>query len=219
MLDLNSNLIEIARPNNQDALRQVMLVNALSIVGVDANTSKSKFEQLLGPVNGRWDLDRPFKCYQSNGRWITEGVSTCALVCRGLWRRIKVDMNALYNNYVFGTAISAEKQFAIMHNTWIEGQTAGSLIPSNGDYLIIGNNINIHALICIGWNKDIMISVDGGQIDSIGLQCIKQCERRWIIKSDGPYLGTRKVLGWINLCGLPFKDENILVPEHWENVG
>jgi hypothetical protein len=220
MTDLNSNLITTPHPANEDDLRKAATANMLSMVGISAGDNLQKMEDVLGPVNGRWDLSRPFKCYQdSSGRWVTEGVSTCGLVARSLWRRMKVDMDALYSNYVFGTAISAERMFAIKYNNFVNGSTCGDLIPSPGDYLIIGNGLSTHALTCIGWDSLNMFSVDGGQIDLShnNLQCIKKCERLWSVKSDGAYLGTRKVVGWINLFLLPFKDEDIIVPEDWEN--
>jgi hypothetical protein len=217
-IDFNSSLIEIPRPSEMEDVRKAMVANAVSLIGISASDNLQKMKDILGPVNGNWDLKRPFRCYQKNGRWITEGVSTCGLVCRGLWRRMKIDMNALYFNYIFGSAISAERIFAIKNRSFLSMSPSSSLIPSPGDYLIIGNGLSTHALTCIGWNSDTMASVDAGQTDSKGLQCIKRRERKWIKKPDGIYLGDRKIVGWMNLSGLPFKNENIIVPEDWETV-
>ena len=218
MIDFNSNLIEIPRPSEMEDVRKAMVANAVSLIGISASDNLQKMIDILGSVKGTWDLKRPFRCYQKGGRWITEGVSTCGLVARGLWRRMKIDMDSLYYNYIFGSAISAERMFAIKNRAFLSMDPNSDLIPSPGDYLIIGSGMSTHALTCIGWNSDTMISVDAGQCDSHNLQMIKKCKRKWIKKPDGIYLNDRKVVGWMELDKLPFKNENIIVPEDWKNV-
>lgn len=230
MIDYNTRLIQVPRPLDASLVRKAMLANCYSIIGVGASNKKTRplFENILGPVNGKWDLDRPFRAIQINGKWVTQGVSTCALVCRGLWKRMNVDMDAIYKDYIFGTAISAEITFARKNKAWQPNwkDKALDLRPEFGDYVVIGSGLSTHVLTVIGWggdNGDTLISVDGGQVDAKNLQCIKRVERPWIQKgvTDDklePYLGTRKVLGWIVFDMLPFKGETMIVPEGWDDI-
>ena len=171
MIDYNTKLIQIDHPQDADLVRKAIIANAMSIKdisGSDPNTIKI-FTDLLGPVAGTWDLKR---------------ISTCALVARGIWRRTQIDMPALYNNYVFGTAISAEINFAQKlkpYSAWVS-PTIG-LLPNAGDYIVIGSGLNTHVLTMIGWDNDNIISIDGGQVDTKGFQCVKERSRAWIDKS------------------------------------
>ena len=226
MVDYNSNLIEIERPQNADTLRLALIANAYSIINVAASNPNTKqiFEDLLGPSNGPFDLNRPFKVYQKNGKWITEGVSTCGLVARGLWRRMNVDMPALYKPYISGTAVSSIVEFAKKNGAW-QTNKGLDLRPNPADCVIVGENLNTHVLTAINWgdgNNPQLISVDGGRTDSTSLQCIEKVSRDWVQKSSGnlvqSFLGTRIVQGWAVFDLLPFKGSTIIVPENWEST-
>jgi len=219
MIDFNSPIIQIPRPSDALQLRKAMVANALSIINVSASNpnTKSIFIDILGPIKGQWDINRPFKCSLINGRYVTQGVSTCGLTCRGLWRRMGVDMPALYQSYVFGTAISAEKYFAQNNKCWQSPVPDSTLRPSPGDYLIIGSGTATHVLTVIQWQDDQLISVDGGQTNDKNLQCVLKRTRPWTIKNNVAYLGDRPVVGWIIFDMLPFKDQ-INVPVGWDQL-
>lgn len=225
-IDYNTKLIGIRKDWTGEEFRKLIVANALSVVGVSASNKQILpiFETLLGPLNGKWDLSRPFKTWQENGKWKTQGVSTCGLVCRGLMRRVKVDMPEIYKNYVFGTVITAEIRFADGVKPYGAWQTPSeNLLPQAGDIIVIGTGISTHMLTVIGWDNNKVISVDGGRVDKNGLQCIEKVEREWVVKNNKPYLkdsrSSRVVVGWIMASLLPYrKDVDAEVPEGWEGV-
>lgn len=99
---------------------QIVVAYARSIVGVGADNPSTRvvFEDLLGPPlrDGRWDIDRPYRCvHGSDGRYITQGVSTCALVVAGIWRWCGVDAPWLHQRYVPGTAVSRIVAHGLSH--------------------------------------------------------------------------------------------------------
>jgi len=227
MITYENKLITIERPQDADTLRKALIANAYSIIDVSAINQRQIFEEILGPIHGKWDLDRPFHVYQSNGRWITEGISTCGLVALGLWRRMNVDMSSLYQPYIFGTAVSSIVGFAKKNNAWQPAWKGplSDLHPQFGDCCIIGQDINTHVLTTVGYsdgNNTQLISVDGGQTGVKNLQCIKKVQRDWVQKGANnifqPYLGTRILQGWVIFDLLPFKDSTIIVPENWESI-
>lgn len=68
-------------------MTQVIVASARSVVGVDASDPDTRpiLKDLLGPVHGQWDLDRPFGVRRdATGQYVTQGVSTCGLVATGL---------------------------------------------------------------------------------------------------------------------------------------
>ena len=214
MIDYNSKIIQTPRPLEADLLRKAIIANALSIENITASNNRKKFEELLGPINGKWDLSRPFKVSTVNGKTTTQGISTCGLVCSSLWRRMNINFDPLYKPYVFGTAIQREISFAKSLKPRSAFQIPGDdLKPEPGDYVIIGSGYSTHVLTCIDWNDNKLISIDGGQIDKNGLQAILRKERVWAKKGNKYYLGDREVLGWIVFDMLPFKNDYIFVPE------
>jgi len=223
MIDSNTPLITIPRPTDTFLLRKAIVANAYSMVGVSAyQPTRKLFEGILGKKKYAWDLDRPFKAKLVNGKWVTEGVSTCGLVARGLWRRMNVDMQALYENYIDGTALSAEIIFARKHKAWQAPWKDMSIQPELGDYVIVGSGLATHALTAVAWKGEeipTLVSVDGGQITGAkSLQCIKKVERVWTKRSKEQYAGDRKVIGWIVFDMLPFRGNSIVVPQGWETL-
>lgn len=217
MINFSTPLIQIQRNPDANICRKAIVANALSIIDISTKPNTRKiFEDILGPVKTKWDLDRPYKCTVQNGQYITQGVSTCGLVARGLWRRMNINMPDLYENYKAGTALSAEVAFGMKHKAWQTPRIDFDFKPQPGDYVIIGEGLATHALTAIDWKEDTLISVDGGQVDEKALQCVKKVERKWSIQNNVPYLGTRKVLGWIIFDLLPFKGDTITVPEGWD---
>ena len=227
MIDNSAKLISIPNPNDPILLRKAMIANAYSIKDVYAckcfNTTRPVFETILGPSFGPWDLNRPFRVYKNaDGKIQTEGVSTCALVGRGLWRRISVDLNTLYNKYVPGTAITDERSFGKKNGAYktINPDSFLTTKPNAGDYVIVGTGNALHVFTVVKWTDDTTcISIDGGQTcKKCGLQCIHEVTRTLTMNNNVGYLGNRPIESWINLEELPIKDSNITVPENWEEV-
>jgi peptidoglycan hydrolase-like protein with peptidoglycan-binding domain len=209
----DTGLVKMARPTNATALRQTVVANARSLDGLEAANPahRSRWIEILGPISSYWDLDRPFEVHtDSNGRYQTRGVSTCGLVAEGIWRRMRVDLPDLYANYQPGTAISRAVGYARKVGAWVS--PSGSNRPGPGDYVVIGSQLRTHALTCIAWEGDTLVSIDGGQVGTRNLQAIRECRRRWIQGRGSAMLGDRKVVGWCNAEQLPYRDENIDVP-------
>ena len=176
-----------------------------SLDGIGFSKNRKEFEEILGPVKGgRWD-DRPFSCRLVKGQYITTGVSTCGLVCRGIWRKMLIDFDDIYKPYVFGEAINKDIAFGKKVKAWQKVEDV-DMMPSFGDYVVIGEGLRTQALTCYGWDGDYMISIDGGQVDSKGKQCIKKIKRLWSVKNKDLFLGDRKVVGWVVFDLLPYKN-------------
>lgn len=220
MIDNTTPLVTIPRPDLGDDIRRVVAANALSVINVEAADPRTRplLEDLLGPVHGRWDLDRPFRAELVDGKWRTQGVSTCGLVAEGLWRRAGVDAPWLSEEYRFGEAITRARRFAAYlqpRSAW-HLPTVGAR-PKAGDYVVIGTGLQTHALTCIGWEDDLLVSVDGGQVGARGLQAIHRVTRPWRAAGTAATLGGRVVVGWVAPEMLPGL-ESCQVPEGWEAV-
>ncbi len=198
--------------------RKALIANALSVVDLEAGDPERKplFEELLGPVQGRWDLGRPYKYVNlGDGKFRTEGVSTCGLVAEGLQRRVGLDLAALYAPFVPGHAVSRMVQFATTCKAW--RAPGPDRRPRPGDYLVVGRGLATHVRTVIGWDGDTCISVDGGQVDPKHgfLQCIREARNEWA-KLGGVWRERNKpVVGWANVDALRYREGSILVPEGW----
>jgi hypothetical protein len=185
-IDWTTPLIEI---NASGDVRRAMLANALSVTDLRAaiQEQEPKFRALLGPapLNARWDLSRPFRCTRTaTGGYLTEGVSTCGLVCSGLLRRV-IDLSAWSGSYWDWKApyhrldvVSALTQLG--HETGARRPAGERARP--GDPVCIGSGLQTHVLTAAGWNGEYLLSVDGGQIDDAAhrfLQRTRACKRLW----------------------------------------
>ncbi|EIM63995.1 hypothetical protein [Desulfobacter postgatei] len=217
-------LTEIVRPTDEEGLRQAFVANLYSVVGLEAGipAHRKRWNEILGSINGQWDLDRPFGCAKYNDedppkctQW--QGISTCGVVAEGIWRRMRVDLDSLYIPYIPGTAIKRAIDFAKRDDigAWVtpgEGRR-----PKKGDYVhILGGE---HVLTCIGWGEDdMLISIDGGQVGVKGLQAIKERSRKWIENGAEVKLEGRKLDGWIDILKLRYIGDTCFVPSGSEAV-
>jgi len=226
VIDYNTPLEMVSLPVDAEKTRKLIVANALSIVGISASNKATykMFENLLGPTAGYWDLKRPFRVWKEDGKWKTQGVSTCGLVARGIWRRVGVDMPKIYENYNYGMAMIEEQTFCRgvkPRSAWYVPSKGDETVPMPGDYVIIGSGLSTHNLTCVGWKGDKMVSVDGGRVDSKGLQCIEKVERELVTINGYPCLkddrSTRKIVGWGMVDLLPYKNTAV-APEGWESV-
>jgi len=239
-------LIEIDTPKDALDFRRVIIANAMSCVDLSAGVAETfkLFEALLGPSykNIPWDLKRPFRCWKEDGKWKTQGVSTCGLVSEGIERRSGVDNPYLIEQYypaqkyrsitrtiVWGTKVGA----------WYDARKQDDLYPrpESAAHLVIGCRSPYeayggteHAFTVIGWeDDDICVSVDGGQVDQHhkGLQCVKLRRRRWVMRNrqiwlvdpdERPDLAVgRRVLGWLTPSLCP-QTKRCTCPEGWEGI-
>lgn len=225
MIDNRTEIEIITRPENADDVRRIVVANAYASVDVEAADPRTRpvLEELLGPVDGgRWDLDRPFRVYRdSAGKLRTEGVSTCGLVAEGIWRRAGVDAPWLLTDYGRGgrydsiTRAMDLAQRLRPRSAWHlprDGQR-----PQPGDYVVIGSALRTHALTVVAWEGDTLVSVDGGQTGTRGLQAIHLCRRPWLSTGGHATLGGPQVVGWVAVEMLPGLGE-CLAPVGWESV-
>ena len=193
---------------------KIVVAHARSIVGVGADVPETRavFEDLLGPPpkGGRWDIDRPYRCVRGpDGRYVTQGVSTCALVVAGIWRWCGVDAPWLHQPYVIGSAVSRIVGFAQRARAWQGYQR--HYPPPPGSCVVMGHGLSTHVMIVVDVDGDVVTSVDGGQIGARGLQCIRARRRRW---TKGALDG-HEVQGWVDPMLLPYRGD-VMVPEGWE---
>jgi hypothetical protein len=213
-----TDLIRIARPVDDATLARAFAANAVSLIGLSAADQLDRYawEEILGPVSGRWDLDRPFRATRAAaGGWRTQGLSTCGLVAEGVWRRMRVDLPSLYATYVPGQAIARAVTCARKHGAWRTPRDGA--MPGEGDYAVIGSGLATHALTVVAVDDDVVTSVDGGQVGERGLQAVKECRRPWVwVDARRATLGGRTVLGWCACTRLPARDPWCWVPAGWE---
>ena len=239
-------LIEIATPKDALDFRRVLIANALSCVGLSAGIPETFqiFADLLGPSyrNIPWDLKRPFRCWKENGKWKTQGVSTCGLVSEGIERRGGTDNPFLTQQYYPAQkyqSITRTIVWGSQVKAWHDARGQNDLYPrpESGSHMVIGCRSAYeeyggteHSFTIVDWeDDDIVVSVDGGQIDYAhkGLQCVKLRRRRWVkrnnhiwlVDPDGrPDIATgRKARGWISPSLTP-QTLRCVAPQGWESV-
>lgn len=230
-IDYCTTLVPVDAPEDADKYRQLVKAASLSCVGLAGDKHKNAmrrvmFESLLGPppAGASWQLDVPFRCWQDeNGKWKTQGVSTCGLVANGIWRKMGVTADFLYQPYVSGTAVSAAHQFGIHSGAW-NRCTSLEHRPAVGDYVLMGAGIGTHVGTCVGWKEDNegklwMQTVEGGQVDPVtGLQCVQFKERQWMKRANLVFAGNKSVGGWVSVVLLPRYNIYVMAPQGWETV-
>jgi hypothetical protein len=239
-------LVEIDTPKDALAFRQIVIANSLSCVGLSAGIHETFkiFNDLLGPPYKGipWDLKRPFRCWKENGKWRTVGVSTCGLASEGIESRSGFDNPMLLQQYYPAQkyqSITRSIVWATQVKAWQDGRRLDDLYPraESGSQVVIGCRSlyeelggNEHSFTAVGWeDDDILVSVDGGQVDYAhgGLQCVKLRRRRWIMRNKQiwlvdpdkrPDLATgRRLLGWISPSLVPQRPRCV-APEGWDQV-
>lgn len=220
---------EIETPTSEILLRKVIVSNALWADGLCGGIAehRSAFEFMLGepPKDGHFDLDRPFSIYsrKSDGRMVTQGVSTCGLVAERILELSGVGWPWRGKPYSIGTSISRSIGWAKRHNVWVSNG-----IPKAGDLCAIGHEFSTHVFIVLYILGSTVISIDGGQVDyryppevkAFGLQKIAKCSRKLRVVGDKNYLGGSIFNGFIDI-GLISKYlllyNKSSVPKGWNN--
>jgi hypothetical protein len=143
------------------------------------------FRDLLGPPpkGAQWDLSKPFRAWQVDGKWRTEGVSTCGLVAAGILRRAGGQLPWLGCDYWhFGGPFEGlDIVSALTRLGQVERavRSAGSR-PEPGDVCCIGRGLRTHVRTCVEDDGTTITSVDGGQVDDgTWLQRCRVVRRVW----------------------------------------
>jgi hypothetical protein len=145
------------------------------------------FRDLLGPPpkGASWDLSVPFSCKRVGDRYFTAGVSTCGLVAAGILRR--AGFRLPWSGYPYWQAPAPYHGLDIVScltqlGAVTEARRPAGERPEPGDVVCIGSGLATHVLTVTGWEGDVMVSVDGGQVDDAAhgwLQRVKVCRRKW----------------------------------------
>lgn len=160
------------------------------LIGASAGRDVEEFRGLL-PRGAKWDLVRPFSAKQVEGKWQTQGVSTCGLVAVGILCRAGVSLPWMNDPYWrWGDPHSPDR--GVYHGKDVvsclsqvgldyEARRAAGVYPQPGDVVCIGGGLATHVLTVVSVDGHYVWSVDGGQVDqSEGyLQCIKLLRRDW----------------------------------------
>jgi len=194
-------------------VRTAMIANALSIRYVRAGDRGTRpiLDELVGPPVGGWGLDLPY------GRG---GISTCSTVALGLLRRLNVDDDQVMAPYRPGDGMRQAHRFA--HRVGAFAYSYPGNFPLPGDVVDLApwpgrEDKSNHTLTVIETHDDRIVSVDGGQVGTDGLQAIRVVARTWTMVGDRAYLDGRPVYGWIDIDRVPVR-ETITVPEGWEEI-
>ncbi len=179
---------------NADELRATMVENALEVEGLSCADleQRERFRAFLGPVSTFWDLSRPFR---SNPQ---QGISTCGVTARALLGLINANIPVKRNGRLvdwirapyggpdapWGSVVSDLVASSRAAGCWITPESDLEPRPQEGDVVLIGTGPGEHVLTCVGWEGDVLASIDGGQVEpSRGLQCIRRCRRSWHLRS------------------------------------
>lgn len=149
--------------------RSVFAAAALEVEGLGGRPeSRDEYLALIGPNESEM-MQRDM--LQMNG---------CALVVRGIWRRLGIQHELLMRPYRIGMAVADVVQIAKDADAW---RRAGE--PLAGDMFLIDNLEHV-GIVVERPNPTTVISVDGGQRDGLGHQLIR---RRSRVLVDGVMFG------------------------------
>ena len=168
---------------DEQAIRYGHVERALAVVGLGA-ADRAPYLDLIAPCpSDRADVTI---CRD------LASMSGCALTVRGLWVRAGIKASRLLEPYRVGRAVADVVAVA---------DAAGALRPPSheprpGDVVIIGNPE--HVLTVVSVRGPTIVSVDGGQRDSLGKQTITRKDRLL----QGAYLGGRPILHVIDCVEL-----------------
>jgi hypothetical protein len=182
---------------------------ALAYQGVSVSTHRAEYIGLVGP--GESPSMQRYMC--------DPRTSGCALVVRGIWRAAGVQHPILALPYKIGMAVADVVSIARAHDAWHWGAERR---PEPGDVVLVGGGQDgggaEHVYTVVDVAGDSITSIDGGQRDGRGQQCILEKYRRWETDEHGvtwdrvqagtdPGAGSRRrVRGTCDVSKLPVED-------------
>lgn len=185
-------------PSLLSPVRQRIIDMALGYVGCGATKDHDRYMDL---VCGPGDMDAQM-------RRALEGASGCALVARGLLRKVGCTAPVLLDRYRIGHAMSDLEMVGRDADCWVDARHAEGALPRPGDIVVLSSPTGGHAFTIVELRlgeRTTLDSVDGGQRDAQGAQQILRFARWWStiegLLVDHAY-STRYVRGWIDVDGL-----------------
>lgn len=204
----NSNPLASEVPVTLSPVRQKAVDFALSLVGMTAlDVPPGMRQRYLDLIASGEDPRKQSAMAKMSG---------CALVVAAIWRHLGVAHPSLNPPYKIGTAVSRLVQIASEKKAWKRAERSG--LPLPGDMVLIGNNtpdggvehVFTVTSVSIG-GRTLLESVDGGQRDALGLQCVRAKKRVWHggrdfgLASNDPgaqLVSGRKIIGWADVEAL-----------------
>jgi hypothetical protein len=128
-------------------------------------------------------------------------MSGCALVARGLLRRYGWTDNEIMRCYRPGRAVADVVQMARTHLIWRHEDT----MPQAGDIVLVGGPGNggcehVFTVTAVDPDGKMIQSVDGGQVDVGGWECIKLMSRPYQVYPSGRIkIGSRFMAGLVRM--------------------
>ena len=162
--------------------RQQFVDLALSVVGLGAvPATLEAYLDLLATSTA--DRASPAMCRA------LAAMSSCGLTARGLWLRAGIVAPALMAPYRIGYAIVDVIEIA---------RAAGALhgadrMPARGDVVILTSPEHVLTVVDVLGGGSVVQSVDGGERDAAGLECITRRERGYVVGLHGASLGNRPI--------------------------
>jgi len=249
MIDYRTPLIEVPRPNDAIEIVRATVANALSCVGLSgAKPTREAFARLLAPIDSPGaDQETVRRNAESRAAIMgilakpfgSGGISTCGMTAEGIHARLRAQAGCLYQRYIWGSSVSRAEGYLRTMGAWQDARSLSDVSPrpGAGAYVIIGCRSQgeaiggiEHAFIVVGWEDDVCISVDGGQVGADQLQCVKLVRRRlvlrggrpWLVREDGdPRTAPgRRVYGWGDAERMLYRQDwpTMIVPEGWDDV-
>jgi hypothetical protein len=169
----------------------------------------------FGPVAGRDDYVTALYPYDSRGSALSQarGQSSCGLTCEAILRAVGVDEpNQPYERSWHAPiqrlpAVVWQRERAKRCGAWVDATRwdASRSLPIIGDMVEIDGPS--HVLTIIDGERFECVSIDGGQPDDHNLDdkkrprptAIKRRTRTFVESGDKLLLGSRVVVGWIDL--------------------
>lgn len=161
-----------------------------SVIGWGMTSWPKAFKELIAPIESKAMQDSMVR------------MSTCALVVRGLLRCYGLDDAELWQPYRIGHAVSDVVAIAKRHNAWRGPDSVFGV----GDVVLVGSSSNPvkwgggeHMFVVTGIDHGEATSVDGGQLDDHGKQCILERTRTISMVDAALRVGSRRVAGVLQM--------------------
>jgi hypothetical protein len=154
---------------------------ARSYAGCSVTTERDRYLDLVGPYESG-----AMREYMAAPK-----TSGCALVVRGLWRIAGVKHARLAPPYHFGMAVADVDAIALSFSAreLYHGELAAEWRPEPGDVVRVGGGTDgggfEHVYVTAERDGDELVSIDGGQRDEHGNQCIREKRRIWTVDEHG----------------------------------
>jgi hypothetical protein len=165
-------------------IRDRIVSAALEVADYRAACDEAQFRELLGtpPRGATWDLARPYRFVRlDSGGFRTEGTSCCGLVAVGILRRAGIAL-PFVGDYWRWPGFEGLDVVSALSKLGLDAGARKTGRPEAGDVVCIGSSLSTHVFCCIGWEGEVCVSVDGGQVDDTAhryLQRVRVCRRPW----------------------------------------